>query len=123
MENANQLPAAVLISGTSGGSHVTVTKLDGTLETVFVRIVPLSQMVRYASTLDNICELVELVCEKPKGWADTIAVDDALRLDEEVRRLNDPIMGRVAKRQQTVAGHIVEISKGLDVLMKSLPMR
>lgn len=116
--NTKKLPAAAVING---GLPFSVRKLDGTTEEVTVRIVPLSKVLQYASKIDTICELVELVCDKPAGWTDTLNPEDALALDKAARDLNDPIMGRVANRQHQVAGRIVEMSKGIGELMKSLP--
>ena len=117
----NTTPAVSAAVVLNGGTTMTALHRDGTAEDVLVRVVPLSKVVQYASKIDNVCELIELVCDKPPGWADGLLPESAFALDDEARRLNDPTMARVAKRQQQVAGRIVEMSKGLAALTKSLP--
>lgn len=82
-----------------GELNATVRMQDGTEEQVVVRQLPLSAMFGYSQIQDDDAAHVELLCDKPSGWGDTVAedsVDDILRLGDE---LNADFFGRWLRRR------------------------
>lgn len=87
------------MSNILGGHNATVRMRDGTEEQVVVRQLPLSAMFRYSQVQDDDAAHLELLCDKPSGWGDTVAedsVDDILRLGDEQ---NADFFGRWLRRR------------------------
>jgi hypothetical protein len=55
-----------------GGQEINVTHLDGTVEAVKVRQLPVKDMPRYMAVFEDVEKSAELFCAKPAGWAETI---------------------------------------------------
>lgn len=55
-----------------GGQQISITKRDGSQETVLVRELTVSELTKYAMTLDYEPKIAELFCDKPAGWADSL---------------------------------------------------
>ena len=102
-----------------GGESVVVTFRDGTTETVIVNLMSLRQLQGYISGIENVSDLVELACKKPKGWADELMPDSALKLDEVARRLNDPTLDRLIERQMVAIQKLKPMMSKLGALTSS----
>jgi len=85
----------------AGGVEMEVTLLDGTKETVKVRQIPVSkvQSFVFAVGLGNESDCVELYCDKPKGWADTLAAASVDAVADKGQELNLPFFGAWSRRQ------------------------
>ena len=61
-----------------GGAGVSVVReVDGvkTAETVFVRQLPIRLYPRLLESIDDESALVELYCDREKGWADSLSIE------------------------------------------------
>ena len=76
----------------AGGVGIEVAKQDGSKETVKVRQIPISKFQQFAFAISwgNTSDAIELYCDKPKGWADTLAVASAVAVMEKGREINLP---------------------------------
>src|SRR3954463_9053153 len=55
-----------------GGVDYSATKLDGSTETVRIRQLPIKQFPTYLTVLEDEPKMVELLCDKPEGWSDSL---------------------------------------------------
>lgn len=72
-----------------GGKDVYVPKLDGTTEQVKVRQLPIRLFPEYLKKFDDEAATIELLCDKPAGWADGLtleAFEQMVSLGEELNR-------------------------------------
>lgn len=85
----------------AGGLEMEVTKQDGTKETVKVRHVPISKIQQLATAIGwgNESHCIELYCDKPTGWADTLSFDSASAIAERGQEINRPFFDAWAARQ------------------------
>jgi hypothetical protein len=76
----------------AGGVDLEVTKQDGSKETVKVRQIPISKFQTFAFAIGwgNTSDTIEMYADKPKGWADTLAIPSAIELMEKGREINLP---------------------------------
>jgi hypothetical protein len=91
-------------------------------ETVKVRQIPISKIQQFALALGNEAELIELYCDKPKGWADTLTVESASAVADKGQEINLPLFAawfrRQAKwRESQTPGAIAELEKKLTELI------
>lgn len=95
---SNIVPPDVIVAG---GQVLTVKKKgkDGASEEVLVKLVPISQLTKYASLIDHIAPLAEFLCGKEAGWADTLDENSVYQIDEVGRYINDPRLDRLIARQ------------------------
>ena len=56
-----------------GGTDLKATLRSGEKETVKVRELPIKDIQRYMSVFEDEARTVELFCDKPEGWADTLS--------------------------------------------------
>ena len=56
-----------------GGMEHEVTRRDGSTEKVKIRQLPVSLYPAFLAAQDDEPKMVELLCDRPAGWADTIA--------------------------------------------------
>lgn len=89
-----------------GGKELTITKLDKTTERVLVRQLPVSAMSRYASCVTDETAMVELFCDKPDGWADTLTNESFEEIIDEGERINEFFFARWRDRQRRRAERI-----------------
>jgi hypothetical protein len=92
-------------------------------EEVLVRIVPISLMAEYVDKIGSLAELVELLCEKKPGWADTLAPECVYAIDEIGRKLNDPFVGRFIERQTAAVNLMKQRAQQIAESMSSSPTR
>lgn len=102
-----------------GGENITVAYMDGQTETVLVRLMTLRELQSYIVGIENVSDLIELACKKPKGWADDLMPQSALAVDEVARRLNDPTLDRLIERQVSAVQRMKPMMQKLTVLASS----
>lgn len=91
---------------------------DGTGGEVFLRQVPIRQLPTYLATMDDEPALLELVADKPKGWADGLTVESHTELIAASEALNSDTffawLTRRVKRQEKLApGSSGELGKAI----------
>lgn len=91
---------AVANAAAAGGEMFTVRYKSGTDETVVVRSVPWSKMDEYLSLQGNETALAELLCDRRKGWGDTLELESLCDLVEKGEQVNDPNFFRLAERRR-----------------------
>ena len=106
-----------------GGVDLEVEHLDGSKESVKVRQIPVSKIQQFAFALGNEAEMIELYCDKPKDWADTLTYESASAAADKGQEINLPFFGawfrRQAKwRESQSAGAIADLEKKLTKLIE-----
>lgn len=117
MNDQNQTPEnkmATLLGGAEIPCHFT----NGPAAIVRVRQLPVRLMPRYLEALDDEPAFVELLCDKPAGWADTLTIESHEAILAEGERLNREAffswLVRRADRQERMApGSTDERTKAL----------
>lgn len=84
-----------------GGLELDATLISGQTEKVFVRQIPIRQMPQMLTALEDENRLVELFCDKPEGWSDTLAVESFEKIVTEGERLNADFFSRWVQRRLT----------------------
>ncbi|SRR6266498_3588239 len=79
-----------------------VTHLDGSKETVKVRQILLSKFSQYALLVSwgHQAEMIELYCDKPKGWADTLTAESAIAVADKGQEINLPFFKAWSRHQK-----------------------
>src|SRR5215469_9214778 len=85
-----------------GGAELAVTMKDATSQAVTVRQIPLSKMQAFSMAVGfgNMSDAIELYCDKPKGWGDTLSLESAKDIMDKGRELNLPFFGVWLKDQR-----------------------
>jgi hypothetical protein len=84
----------------AGGVEMEVTfQNNGDKETVKVRQIPVSKIQSFIFAMSNEAEAIELYCDKPKGWADTLSVESANAIADKGQELNLPFFAAWFRRQ------------------------
>lgn len=99
-----------------GGSEMTAQKLDGTSETVKVRQLPVRLLQSYLLKLDDEAAAIELFCDKPEGWADTLTIESCAAIVTKGEELNSEsffawLQRRVARQERLVPNSTGEVGK------------
>lgn len=102
----------------AGGRTITARFTDGTTAEVFLRQVPIRLLPKYLAALDDEPALLELVADKPAGWADNLTVESHVELVAASEALNSDTffawLTRRVKRQESLApGSSGELGKAL----------
>jgi len=71
-----------------GGNQMRVQFEGGNFEIVTVRQVPLKQYRELMQAQDNEFHFIEIVCNKPEGWAENMKPADYNLLVDEANRIN-----------------------------------
>lgn len=101
-----------------GGESATANFLDGGSEQVFLRCLPVRLFQRFVAAIDDECAMIELVADKPSGWADTLTLESHEKLVERAFELNFPGAARWFARSVKV---IAEMSGGVNLSVKISP--
>lgn len=72
---------------------------NGSKETIRVMQIPISKISAFLTAWGDEGALIELYCDKPKGWADTLALQSASAIADKGQELNLPFLGAWLKRQ------------------------
>jgi hypothetical protein len=84
----------------AGGVEMEVAyQNNGDKETVKVRQIPISKIQSFIFAMGNESEAIELYCDKPKGWADTLSVESASAIADKGQELNLPFFAAWFRRQ------------------------
>lgn len=84
----------------AGGVELVVTyQNNGASETVKVRQLPVSKIQQFILTMADEAQSIELYCDKPKGWADTLTVESANAVADKGQELNLPFFAAWFRRQ------------------------
>ncbi len=115
-------PATVAIKG---GVKVHVEYRDGTFEDVLVRELPVRLINDFMSlyTAGDEPKLVELMCNKPEGWADTILVESHEEIIDKGLEVNFPVFERSASRREKMVDRLnpfLDRSRALTQRLESL---
>ncbi len=84
-----------------GGAELEVNLVAGGTEKVFVRQIPVRLMSQMLANLEDENRLVELFCDKPDGWSDSLAVESFEKVVLEGERLNSDFFSRWVHRRLT----------------------
>jgi len=68
-------------------------------ELVKIRQIPISKLSEFLLTLGDEAHSIELYCDKPKGWADTLSLESANEVADEGQRINRPFLNAWWRRQ------------------------
>src|SRR5688572_7418519 len=105
--NTPQSPLATLL----GGVEIEVKKLDGSTEKVRVRQLPVKLYPQYLQSMQDEPKMIELLCDKPEGWSDGLALAEFGRISEAGEELNRDFFDwfkRNRKRQEQLAPGLME---------------
>lgn len=84
-----------------GGLELDATLISGQTERVFVRQIPIRQMPQMLAALEDENRLMELFCDKPEGWSDSLTVESFEKIVTEGERLNADFFSRWVQRRLT----------------------
>jgi hypothetical protein len=97
-----------------GGTKVPVTYKDGGTEMVDVRELRINERQRYAAIVDEEDKCIELYCDRPAGWADTLTAASVEDIVKEGERLNlGPFRAWLERRLKRVKFLAVEASQSV----------
>jgi hypothetical protein len=99
---AERIDEAVLFSG----EPHQVARRDGTAEEVRVRLVSVRELPRFLTLQDDEAAVLELVCDRPAGWADGLAPAAHFELIGRARALNFPLALRWTRSQVAMQEHL-----------------
>jgi len=114
-----------------GGADYVAVKGDGTTEQVKIRQLPIKLYPLYLASLGSEPRLVELFCDRPAGWSDTLGLYSLEQIVTEGERLNADFFGRWNERRLArekllpaadpeKTGKVLETLAKHPALMKSL---
>jgi hypothetical protein len=96
-EQTKQLQELITIAG--GVELEVAYQNNGNKEIVKVRQIPISKLQGFILTMGNEAETIELYCDKPKGWADTLTMESASAIADKGQELNLPFFAAWFRRQ------------------------
>lgn len=77
----------------AGGVEMEVSyQNNGDKETVKVRQIPISKIQTFIIGSGDVSATIEMYCDKPKGWADTLTVESAIAIGDKGQELNRPFV-------------------------------
>lgn len=84
----------------AGGVELMVSyQNNGENEVVKVRQIPISKIPAFLLAMGNEADTIELYCDKPKGWADTLSVQSANEIADKGQEINLPFLNAWWRRQ------------------------
>lgn len=95
-----------------GHTDLTVTLLDGSTEQVQVRQLPIREYPAYLAAQLDEAAMVEMICAKPAGWADTLTHESIESIVTEGDRMNADFFGRwlqrrIARQERLLPGSLL----------------
>jgi hypothetical protein len=82
-----------------GGKDVEVKLGNGSSESVFVRQLPIKLMTQLLAALEDEPKMIELFCDRPAGWSDSLTPESFEALVSEGERINADFFGRWLQRR------------------------
>ena len=105
----------------NGGVEISIIKLDGTAESVKIRLLKINQFSSYLQAVESEEKTAELLCDKEPGWAETISTESLLDIIEKGHEINFPSVFRWAERKANLNAKLLPIAqKGLQTA-RALP--
>jgi hypothetical protein len=84
----------------AGGVEVEVAfGNNGSKEKVKVRQIPISRLQDFLVAMGNEGALIEIYCDKPEGWADTLTIESANLIADKGQEINLPFLSAWWQRQ------------------------
>ncbi|RME73424.1 MAG: hypothetical protein D6781_00410 [Verrucomicrobia bacterium] len=83
----------------TGGRELTARHADGSTEVVHVRLLPVRLLGKYQQLAVDEAASVELFCDRPQGWADTLAEESFIEILSVGEELNLDPLSRYLARQ------------------------
>ena len=75
----------------AGGVELEVAyQNNGSSEKVKVRQIPISKTHEFLAAMSNEGALIELYCDKPQGWADTLSLESASAVADKGQDITPP---------------------------------
>jgi hypothetical protein len=109
-----------------GGVDFEAAKLDGSTEAVRIRQLGIRHLPKYLEVFEDEAASIELFCDRPKGWADTLSLQSCNEILERGEALNlDPLTRyadrSLARREKVMPGFQEKlISRVVSTLPSSL---
>ena len=82
-----------------GGMDLELSLVGGGTEQVFVRQIPIRLMPQLLAALEDEPRMVELFCDRPEGWSDTLTPEAFEKIVAEGERLNADFFSRWLRRR------------------------
>lgn len=82
-----------------GGMDLELSLVGGGTEQVFVRQIPIRLMPQLLAALEDEPRMVELFCDRPEGWSDTLTPEAFEKVVAEGERLNADFFSRWLRRR------------------------
>lgn len=111
------VPPEVMLAG---GISASARLLDGTAESVLVKLCTIRMVPKFLALMDKEAELLEFICAKPEGWADKLTPESSEELLEKALELNRPIIAGFVNRQAKLAKFGVGALAPLAEQMKAM---
>jgi hypothetical protein len=84
----------------AGGVDLEVAYRDNrSREIIKVRQIPISKIQEFMLTLGNESRTIEIYCDKPEGWGDTLSMESASEIADKGQEINLPFFDAWWKRQ------------------------
>jgi hypothetical protein len=91
----------------TGGNEFSITKRDGTNETVFVRQLAIKEFPKFLQVQDDELEMIDFACGKTKGFAETLSPESHEALIAQIEKVNGDFFSRWLARRRTRVERIV----------------
>jgi len=98
-DNEDKKAAAELVTVAGGADLEIHYQRNGDKELVRVRQIPISKIQAFLLAMGDEAATIELYCDKPKGWADTLSVESANAIADLGQELNLPFLNAWWRRQ------------------------
>lgn len=113
-EAARQAAARVDSAVLFGGESHRVVMRDGADEAVVVRLVSVRELPRFVALQDDEPAVLEMVCDRPQGWADRLTPDAHFLLIDRARALNFPVALRWTASQVDMQRRLADVIERAD---------
>lgn len=104
-----------------GHTELAVSHTDGSKSDARVRQLPLSQMMRYSQVQDDDAAHIELLCDQPAGWGDTVAPESVDAIIAEGDQLNADFFAQWLRRRAARLERIAALMQPASVSTNSAP--
>ncbi len=105
----------------NGGIEIEVTNLASEKETVKVRQLPLRKLGDYGLKQGDEGALIELFCDRPQGWADSLTLESQEEIVTTGDAINLPSFTRWTERRLKNGEQLRPLTDRLSASVKLLP--
>jgi len=99
MANEQDKAAQDLVTVAGGVDLEVKYQNNGHGEIVRVRQLPISKISEFLMSMGNEAMTIELYCDKPGGWADTLTIESANAVADKGQEINMPFLNAWWRRQ------------------------